>query len=506
MTLLPGRQESYWIDSTSATSYPALVGDIEVDVAVVGAGIAGLSAAYELTRRGRTVVVLEADRVAASVTGYTTAKLSVQHTLIYDQLRRQFGGEAARTYAQSQQAAVEHVARAVAEEGIDCDLERVPAYTYVESTEQVDTIRAEVDAARQAGLPASFVTETALPYSVAGAIRVEEQAQFHPRRYLLHLANRLVADGSQIFERTRVMDLEEGKPCRLTAEGGTVTAHAVVVATHYPIFDRAMLFTRLQPQRELVVAAPIAAERDLAGAYITQEESTRSVRTAPYRDGQRLLIVTGETFRPGEGGDVAAKWERLVDWTRERFGVGEIAYRWATQDNSTLDRVPFVGRLHPGSEHVYVAAGFGGWGMSNGVMSGLLLAALIAGEDSSWASLYDPRRIHPVKDAPAFVKANVHVARRFVGDRLRSSRVDSPDEIAPGEGAVVRVGGGHSAVYRDDQGAVHAVSARCTHLGCIVHFNDAERCWECPCHGSRFDVDGRVVQGPANRPLETRQL
>jgi Rieske Fe-S protein len=203
---------------------------------------------------------------------------------------------------------------------------------------------------------------------------------------------------------------------------------------------------------------------------------------------------------------VAAKWERLVDWTRERFGVGQIAYRWATQDNSTLDRVPFVGRLHPGSEHVYVAAGFGGWGMSNGVMSGLLLAALIAGEDSSWASLYDPRRIHPVKDAPAFVKANVHVARRFVGDRLRSSRVDSPDEIAPGEGAVVRVGGGHSAVYRDDQGAVHAMSARCTHLGCIVHFNDAERCWECPCHGSRFDVDGRVVQGPANRPLETRQL
>ncbi|SDZ16337.1 Glycine/D-amino acid oxidase [Micromonospora pattaloongensis] len=495
------------MDSTAATSFPALAGELDVDVAVIGGGIAGLCAAWELTRAGQRVAVLEADRVAAGVTGYTTAKLTAQHGLIYAHLRSTFDAETARLHAAAQLDAIEHVATTAEQLGVDCDLERLPAYTYVTSPERVDEIRAEVEAAAEAGLPATLVTGTDLPYAVAAAIRVERQAQFHPRRYLLALAADLAARGGQIFERTRVVDLDEGDPCRLTTESGaTVRARDVVVATHYPIFDRAGLFTRLVPRRELVVAAVIDADRDPGGMYLTTEQNTRSVRTAPYGDGRRLLIVTGEHFKPGTPG-VQRRFETLAAWTRDRFGVDSLAYHWAAQDNTTADRMPYVGPLHLGADHVYVATGFNAWGMSNGVMAARLLAALIDGRELPWARLYDPRRLHPVAEGPAFVKANLSVARRFVGDRIRpTSHADSPADLAPGAGAVIRVEGRRCAVYRDEAGALHAVSATCTHLGCVVAFNDAERTWDCPCHGSRFGVDGSVLQGPATEPLPPRSL
>jgi glycine/D-amino acid oxidase-like deaminating enzyme len=496
--------ESYWMESAPPRPFAPLGGDLDVDVAVVGAGIAGICTAWELTRAGRTVALLEADRVAAGVTGNTTAKLTAQHGLIYAKLTGSFGPEAARHYARTQSDALAHVARTAAELAIDCDLERLPAFTYAESPQRVEELRAEAHAAADAGLPASFVTTTALPYPVAGAVRVEDQAQFHPRRYLQALLADAVARGATVHERTRVVGLDEGTPCRLTVEGGaTVTAHDVVVTTHYPVFDRALLFARLKPRRELVVAAVIDAARDPGGMYLSPEGHLRSVRTAPYGEGRRLLIVTGETFTPGTG-NVEERYERLADWTAKHFGATELAYRWAAQDNDTTDGVPYIGPLHLGARHTYVATGFGGWGMTNGVFAGRLLAALLAGQEPPEADLFDPRRLHPLVDTPALVKANLSVARHFVGDRVRRSHVDSVDEIRPGSGAVVRIRGERCAVYRDEAGVAHAVSATCTHLGCVVDFNDAERSWECPCHGSRFDVDGSVLQGPAVAPLERR--
>ncbi|MBB5085315.1 FAD-dependent oxidoreductase [Nonomuraea endophytica] len=494
--------QSYWMQSAPGGTYPVLEDDLQVDVVVVGAGIAGLSAAWELVRAGRSVAVLEAGRVAAGVSGHTTAKLSAQHTLIYADL----APSTAQLYAESQRQAVEHVAATASALGVGCDLERVPALTYAESADGLDRLRAEAEAAARAGLPASFVTDSSLPFPIAGAVRVENQAQFHPRAYLLALTEAMAAEGALVFEGTRVVDLKEGEPCRLTTEGGqSVTAADVVVATHYPIFDRALLFARLRPHRELVVAAPIPAGSDPGAMFITTEQNTRSIRTAPYGDGQRLLIVTGESFTPGAG-RVTERLDRLRAWTAERFASAEVTHWWAAQDNSTTDGLPFVGPLHVGARHTYVATGFGGWGMSNGVMAGLLLSALITGGKPPWSEIYDPRRLHPLREAGPAVKAQATVARHLVGDRLAVHHTDDLTGLPRGQATVIKTNGEHRAVYRDTDGALHAVSAICTHLRCVVAFNEAEHSWECPCHGSRFDVDGAVLQGPAVKPLPPVEL
>ncbi|MCG7524702.1 FAD-dependent oxidoreductase [Streptomyces sp. OfavH-34-F] len=504
---LPGLDESFWMDSTETPDHAYLASDTDADTVVIGAGIAGLSTAWELARAGRDVVVLEADRIAAGVTGYTTAKVSALHSLVYDRLRRTRGAEATRLFAASQQDAVERVAAIVGELGIACDLERVSAYSYAAGPQSLPQIEAEARAAAEAGLDASYVPGTELPFPAAGAVRAGGQAQFHPRKYLLALAADLIARGGRIFERSRVTGLTEGTPCRVTVESGrTVTARNVVVATHYPVFDRAMLFARLSPRRELVVAAPVAAGEAPKDMYITEDEGKRSVRSTPLDEGRRLLIVTGESFTPGTG-NPAEGFRRLDDWMRERFPVGPTAYRWAAQDNDPSDTVPLIGPFHIGARHTFVATGFGGWGMTGGVVAGRLLSALVTEAPAPpWAELYDPRRLgSAVREAPSLLGAQAEVARHFVGDRLRVGHVDSVAEIPPGTGAVVRVKGRRRAVYREPDGTVRAVSARCTHLGCLVAFNEAETAWECPCHGSRFAVDGTVLQGPALRPLEAME-
>ncbi|MFJ2932688.1 FAD-dependent oxidoreductase [Streptomyces sp. NPDC087219] len=509
MNRLADSGSSYWMGTAALPSFPPLAGAAEADAVVIGAGIAGLSTAWELTRAGLDVIVVEAGRIAGGVTGHTTGKLTALHTSVYATLRTEHGDDAARWYADSQSAALRHVVEVVGELDINCDLERRPALTYCEQPEGVDALRAEAEAARAAGLTASFVTETGLPFPVAGAVRVEDQAQFHPLAYLSGLVDDLVALGGRIHEGTRVMELDRGDPCRLgTDTGATVSARHVVVATHHPLFDHTLLAARLTQHRDLVIAGPLPAPRDPEGMYITEERGKRSVRTAPLPDGGRLLIVTGEAFKPGTGEDTEAGYARLQDWSEQHFPDVTITHRWAAQDNSSTDTLPLIGRMPAGGDNVYVATGFAGWGMTGGVMAGTAIAAVVRGEPEPWTDLYAPSRLgSTVRSAPTLLKAQWETGKHFVKDRLETFG-DGTDgtvrELRPGQGTVVRAKDGPCAVHRDDRGGLHAVSAVCTHLGCVVAFNNAERTWECPCHGSRFGVDGEILQGPALSPLERR--
>lgn len=499
---------SYWMVSAETPDHPPLTDDITVDVVVVGAGIAGLSVASELARTGRSVAVLEAGAMAAGVTGGTTAKVSVLHGAIYHHLAEKLGAETAEAYAGSQTEALEHVAATVDRLGVDCDLERQPAYVYAESTDDVDLLRREADAARRAGLAATFTQDTGLPFPVAGAVRVEDQLAFHPRKYLRAVAEEYVGQGGLLFEHSRVTDLDEGSPCVVTTEAGyRVTARDVVVATHYPIFDRSMMFSRLTPKREFAVAGVVEDSADPRAMYVSTGKDTRSLRGAPY-DGGRLLIATGSPFTPGDP-RASEHLAQLRTWLTDRFPVAEVRFSWAAQDNMSGDQVPFIGPLHPGARHAWVVTGFNAWGMTSGVLAGLLLRDALEGRPQPWARIYDPRRLHPTLEAKTVVSSGARSVAGLAGNagaRLMAKlgRGLSVEELAPGQAGIVRDGDGEWATYVDEDGVRHSVSPTCTHMGCLVSFNGAEKAWECPCHGSRFGLDGAVLQGPATRPLRRR--
>jgi glycine/D-amino acid oxidase-like deaminating enzyme/nitrite reductase/ring-hydroxylating ferredoxin subunit len=518
-------RQSYWIESAAAPDRGTVELPDRVDVAVVGGGIAGLTAAHLLTEAGRTVAVLEADRVAAGVSGHTTAKVTAQHGARYRTLVQRHGARAAARYAASQLAALEWIAGEVERLGIECEFSRRDAFVYASTDAEREELTAEARAQSEAGLPASLVTDVDLPFPVTGAVRCTDQAQFHPRRWLLGLAAHAEAAGCVIAERARVLGVRSGSGGAgsggagsdgsrgsgsggmvVRTERGDVRATDVIVATHYPVLDRGMFFARLEPVRDLVVASEVADGQAPTGMYISMD-SGHSIRATPLPDGRQLLIVLGEHYRTGQRVDVAAKFDRLAAWARDRLGVPEPSYRWAAHDLSTVDGLPYVGRYHPGSDHLWVATGFGQWGMTGGTMAGMLLRDLIVGERPEWAGLYDPNRVPDGRAGLALVRANAEVAAHLVTDHARAIADRSElDALKPGDGVVTRVGARLVAAHRDDSGALHAVSARCTHLGCIVQFNNAERSWDCPCHSSRFDLDGRVLNGPAVRPLRRIDL
>jgi len=500
---------SYWIEDTQGPSLPRLETDLDVDVAVIGAGIVGILTAHDLILRGKSVALLEAARIAEGTSGHTTAKVSVQHTLIYDHLTRSLSIEAAQLYAQSQQDAVGRIRNLVAGLAIDCDLEECPSYTYVAGQTSTDAIRREVDAALQAGLPATYVASPGLPFDTGPALRVDGQAQFHPRKFLLAVLDAFIALGGMAFERTRVVGLDLLQQHRLITDAGYhVRAGAIVTATHFPVFDRTLLFPRLTPHREWVVAGPVPVAAAPEGMFITPDDGTRSVRTAPLDEDHRLLIVTGASSVPGAEG-ASSRLQELTAWTSTRFPGWRRTHHWAAHDHQATDRLPFVGRTgSPWRRGPYVATGFGGWGMTSGMMAAALNGALIDHEDIAWSGLYNPMRIHPRTELKPFLANGVSVARHLVADRVRASSdgagTTTFDDLAAGQGKVVRHGPGWLAVSRDDVGELRAVSAACTHLGCLVGFNDEEKAWECPCHGSRFALDGAVLNGPATTPLSPR--
>jgi len=493
---------SFWLLTTPDTDYPGLEGEVEADVCVIGGGIVGLTAAALLKREGKTVAVVESKRIVRGATGYTTAKVTSGHGAIYGDLEDNFGASGARIYAESNEAAIARVAQFVEEDGIDCDFERKANYVFAESRDEVPQLKKEVEAAKRAGLDVTFTGETSLPFEVAGAVRLENQAQFHPRKYLLALAETIPGDGSHVFEQTIAEDV---KGTTVRTKDGSVRARDVIVATQLPFEDSGLFFTKAHPHRSYAVAAPVDASAAPDGMFINAGVPTRSVRTI--RDGERILVqVGGEGHKIGDEDDTTRRYRTLEEYLGEHWPqAGPVEYRWSTQDYMSVDRVPYIGQLRRTSEHVFTATGFSKWGMTGGTLAGMLLSDRILGRENSWAELYDAKRITPKASLKRFVAGNRAAAYHFVADRLRSDDADI-ESLGPGDGAIVRKGARKRAVYRDESGALHVLSPVCRHLYCHVVWNPAEQSWDCPCHGSRYSGDGQVIQGPTVKPLKRLEL
>ena len=495
---------SLWLARAAPTTYPALQDDADFDVAVIGGGIAGISAALLLKRDGARVAVLERGVICGGASGFTTAKVSALQETKLSEIDKLHGADGTAAYAAASLAAVAQIGELVREEGIDCGWERADAYTYAADEQQVDAVVREAHVALAAGLDVRLTSAVPLPFAVAQAVTLTGQGQLDPVRYVRGLAAVVDGDGSRVFESTAVAGVEERSPCRVrTHDGATVTARDVIVATNYPLLDRGLFFARMEAARSYLVAARVRG-RPTDGMLITAAQPSRSLRS--YSDGDDTwLLVGGEGHLTGSDEAQPERFDALERFAREHFDVIDVPYRWSTQDGMPTDKLPYIGPYTPASSHLFVAAGFQKWGMTNATIAAGVLADRIAGRENAYAAVFDPNRA-TVRSAPAVARAQIWVARHFVGDRLSPAQGGSAADVPAGESRVVRAGLGKIGVYRDAEGTAHGVSLRCTHLGCLVHFNAAERSWDCPCHGSRFDVDGSVLAGPATEPLERRDV
>jgi glycine/D-amino acid oxidase-like deaminating enzyme/nitrite reductase/ring-hydroxylating ferredoxin subunit len=487
---------SYWNATAPASGYPALRGDLEVDVAIIGGGIVGVTAARLLRDKGLKVALVEARRIGEGVTGKSTAKITSQHNIAYTIIEKKFGTEGARRYADANETGLKTIQALAERHGIECMLETRPAFTWTRDPDEVTRIEREAELAARLGLPASLTRDTGLPFAVLAAMRWDDQAQFHPTRYLKGLAASLPGEGCHVFEGSRVTDWD---PHRVQTEAGSIRARHVVMATHLPLGKTGLFFAENFPHMHPVIMGHVEPSRVPPGMYINAEAPHLSVRGHRDETGQDWLIFAGPKFRHGHVEEERESFDELERFAFSHFGVSP-AWRWTNEDYTPMDHAPFIGWSSSLGQGYLVATGFNAWGITTGTAAAILITDLIDGKENDWLKLFDATRVKPIAGAAELARGTAETVGQLIGGYVRRKPQDLAS-VARGEGAVVKVDGNNVAAYRDEAGTLHTCSAVCTHIGCLVGWNETDRTWDCPCHGSRFALDGSVLHGPAVTPL-----
>ncbi len=476
---------SIWTKTVDMPQCPYLPGDVSVQAAVIGGGLSGLNTAYFLAKNGIDTIVLEKNRVGSGQSGHTTAKITSQHGLIYDDLIGNFGDALARQYALANQSAIEAYRRIIQDEHISCDFENQPAYLY--ACMDSGALEKEADAANRLGIDAHLTKDTALPFPIKSALRFENQAMFHPLKYL-----RALAEALTVYENTAVKSVAGH---RIETDRGVVHAEHIIFASHYPFVNiPGYYFMRMHRERSYVIALENAAMLD--GMYIGIDKQWHWTM----RNHQNLLLFGGCNHRTGEN-SAGGRYE-LLKTAAQRFWPGSrIVAQWSAQDCMPLDGVPYIGLYASSEPSWYVATGFQKWGMTTSMVSAMILSDMIAGRTSPYAEVFSPRRFEPLISAGEFMKNSVKSAKGLLRTLFNLPQ-STLDEIPCGHSGIVTYQDETWGVYKDDNGRAYVVSVRCPHLGCQLTWNADELSWDCPCHGSRFDYRGRLLDNPAQEDLQ----
>ena len=500
------RTGSIWTATTDLPAFPPLDTDLRVDVCVVGGGIAGLSTAYLLTRAGKSVAVVDDGPLAHGQTSMTTAHLTCVLDERYHELERMHGEEGARLAADSHLTAINRIETIINSEKIDCDFERLNGYLFLTPDDDEETLIRELAAAQRVGIDAVMMDGAPLPWMQRGpCLLFPNQAQFHPLKYLDGLSRAIQRDGGHLFTMTHADAVEGGKPAQVSANGHVITADSVVVATHAPVNDLVAIHTKQTAYLSYAIGARVPRGSVMRALYWDTGWPYHYVRLQQLSPDQEdeILIVGGEDHRTGQADDTSVHHERVERWAREHFPmIRDVSYAWSGQVMESVDGLAFIGRNPLDKDNVYVVTGDSGTGMTYATIAGILITDLIEGRENPWAKLYDPSR-KTLRTAPAYAKEAVRMAAQYA-DWVMPGDAGSAEDVPPDGGAVVKEGLAPVAVYREPDGTLHRMSAVCVHLGCIVRWNATERTWDCPCHGSRFDRFGTVVNGPANSNLPRR--
>lgn len=486
--------ESYWITSTEETEYNRLEEDIRTDCLIIGGGIAGLTCHYLLTKGGHESVLIDADRIGRGCSGKSTGKIACQHGLVYANLERKFGLERARQYYNVNSRAIEFVENFIEQYNVDCGFRRLPAWLFTKDDRYVKKFEDEYETYKRLNIPSELADRVPIPLKVLKALKMENEAQFHPMRYMNALAKQCVRQKGAIYEKTRVTDFKPGHPCVVKTEAGpAITADRVVIASHFPCYDgMGLYFAKLKPVRTYAVMG--RCDKDFPEAhFINAEDPTRSLRWVYEEES---LLIVGESHKVGHQKD--DYFAELKKFGEELYGIREYQYQWSAQDYDPPHQLPYVGYLTREHDNIYVATGFQKWGNSNGTAAGIVISNMILNGSSQYESLYDHPALSDVASSIVMME-NADVAVQLISGKLKTGDPEIPDEKETGR--IVNIDGKRCGYYRDGEGVEHILDITCTHLGCELKWNSLEKSWDCPCHGSRFDYKGNVLNGPAEISL-----
>lgn len=498
---LPPSAESYWTDTIHLPEYPCLENDMQVDVAIVGGGITGITSAYLLVNKGLKVALIEADKLLNGTTGHTTAKITAQHDLIYEELIRYAGKDTARLYYEANTDALKFIQETVNKHQIDCDFTHQDAYVYSTTEEYARKLEKEAEAYEELLIDGKLINKLPIDLEIFNALVMKDQAQFHPLKYLAHLTKIISEKGGYIFENTTAVNIETGEhPAVLTREGVRITAKYVLTCSHFPFYEGTGLYsTRMHADRSYIIAAKVKKDYP-GGMYISADEPKRSLRYATI-NGEEMILISGESHKTGQGGETLKHYEALETFGQQVFGIENITYRWSAQDLTTLDKIPYIGEITSGQKNILIATGYRKWGMTNGTAAALLFRDIILGKKNEYQKLYSPSRFNLNPSLKNFLMQNANVVNHLIKGKLEIPQ-NTINNLSHDEGAVIDINGHRKGAYRDKEGMLHIVDTTCTHMGCEVAWNDGERSWDCPCHGSRFSYTGEVIEGPAEKPLQ----
>lgn len=509
-----GKQNSALRDSSSMSPWQEISGlpsnDLSggtaetrmiYDCLIIGAGITGITTALLLQREGISCVIAEARQPGFGTTGGTSAHLNTFFDATYPEVESDFGKEAAKLLAMGGKEAMGVIEDLVKELGIDCDLESKSAWLYAENEKESKQLQKILEAAKRAGIFVEAMDENLVPVPFDSVIRFHGQGQFHPLKYINGLLSEFLKLGGVLLENTRIVEsnLEDGI-YRVKSDPGTIRAKKIVYATHIPPGVNLMSL-RNAPYRSYVLGLKLKDGNYPDGLAYDMQEPYHYFRTHVI-EGQPYLIVGGEDHKTGHD-DPKEAFQRLKDYADQYYAVESVAYQWSAQYYVPVDGLPYIGQLPGADEGTYVATGFNGNGMMFGTLSAKIISDLVLGNQNEYASLFSPSRMKPVAGFTEFVKENVDVAWHFIADRFSSTHLQTLTDLKSGEGRLVDFEGKKLAIYKDESGKVTALNPTCTHAGCTVQFNAAEQSWDCPCHGGRFDVSGKVLTGPPTIDLKT---
>lgn len=491
---------SYWVDSSSKTNFPKLTSNLFTDACIIGGGITGIATAYMLKDSGLKISLLEANEICMGVTANTTAKITSQHGLFYDYLIKSFGYNTAKKYLDSNEDALHNIESIITKENINCDFEYEDSYVYTCLEDYVPKIKAEASAVKSLGLNAQLVTKTSLPFDIKSAICFPNQAKFHPRKYVLGLLPTL--NNVNIFEHSKVTNIKHNNN-RFTVfiDNYTIDCKYLILTTHYPIKNfPGMYFLKMYQEKSYIIAVDINTS-PFDGMYISAENPVTSFRTV-----NNLLLVGGSGHKTGSNNiDLDKNYINLENFIKKFYPNANVLYRWSTEDCISLDKIPYIGKFSNLFNNMYVATGYKKWGMTTSHVAAKIISDDILGNENKYAPIYSATRLHPIKNSKAFADILNQTAYSLAINKIRKPQLDYK-QIQNNCGGIVNYNGKKIGLYKDSNGKMYAVNPYCSHLGCELSWNNLEKTWDCPCHGSRFDYTGKIITEPTTKNLEKIEL